>query len=163
MATAQCDGKEEIRKEAIPLLRAAAKGGDDPSKMETRLPNGIPIYGPIKESEALAKVMNEIPELWTDKEMARIPEEHWMTIPLIESCEDKYKPGGAKVYPVRARDRAQIDADFHKLHEQGRMSWSNKTTLFSFPYFVVWRTTARRRNQSKDGSGHSSAKSDLRC
>lgn len=63
-----------------------------------------------------------------------------MSIPLVDNWTEVYKPGRAKVYPVGPRDRAVIDSDFNKLHEQGRMSWTNEPTPFSFPCFVVWKT-----------------------
>ena len=144
VATTHHDSESDAgrRREAVPLLRAVTKDDNNPSKTEMKLPNGITIYGSPKDVQELAKVMDEIPELWIDKGQARIPEEEWMSIPLVDNWEQKYKPGGAKVYPVGAKDRAQIDADFDKLHEQGRMSWSSKATPFSFPCFVVWRTNA---------------------
>lgn len=58
-------------------------------------------------------------------------------MPLIDDWRAKYKLGTAKVYPVGAKDKTQIDADFDKLQEQSRIGRSNEATPFSFPCFVV--------------------------
>lgn len=39
----------------------------------------------------------------------------------VENWPDFYKPGQAKVYPVGLQDKAVIDRQFDKLHEQGKM------------------------------------------
>ena len=70
---------------------------------------------------------------------AKIPEEDEMEIPLINNWEEVYKPRQAKVYPLGHQDRVVVDEAFNKLHQQGRLEWTNKLTPFSHPYFVIWK------------------------
>ena len=63
-----------------------------------------------------------------------------MDIPLLDNWKEQYKPGQARVYPLGANDRAQVDKAFDKLHEQDHMEWTNTSTPVSFPCFIVWRT-----------------------
>lgn len=124
---------------AVPLVQASTPDSDT-TPMETKLPNRVTVYGSTRDMEELVKVVNELPDLWKDKGQAIVPEKDWMSIPLIDNWAEKYKPGTAKVYPVGPKDKAIIDEDFDKLHQQGRMSWSNDPTPFSFPCFVIWKT-----------------------
>lgn len=64
-----------------------------------------------------------------------------MGILLLDNWEDLYKPGQAKVYPLGQRDKDVIDKEFDKLYTQDRMEWTTLLTPFSFPCFVVWKTT----------------------
>nr|OMP83046.1 Retrovirus-related Pol polyprotein from transposon gypsy [Diplodia seriata] len=106
---------------------------------ETRLRNGVTVYGEPTTVEALAKVVNKYPAIWTEKnDFVQIPEERLMTIPLKENWENDTKLS-TKVYPMAMRDREQIDRTFDKLHEQGKMHWTKKHTVFGFPVFVAWR------------------------
>lgn len=127
---------------SIPLICATTNNELHVGSKETKLQNGVTIYGTRQDVEQLAAVINEFPDLWKDRGQANVPQNDWMSIPLVDDWMDKYTPGTAKVYPVGPRDKAIIDEDFDQLHEQGRMSWSNEPTLFSFPYFVVWKTLA---------------------
>lgn len=137
---AQADG-QRYKNSATPLIRASGNDSDN-VQLETKLSNGVTIYGPKEDVQRLATAVNEIPDLWKAKGQANIPAKDWMTIPLIENWAERDKPGTAKVYRIGPKDRAQIDADFDKLHEQGRMSWSNEPTPSSFPCFVVWKINA---------------------
>ena len=128
--------------DSISLIRASTNNVVNADSMETKLPNGITIYGSEEDREQLTKVVNEIPDLWKDRGQAVVPQKDWMSIPLVDNWTEKYKPGIAKVYPVGPKNRAIIDEDFDKLHQQGRMTWSNDPTPFSFPCFVVWKTLA---------------------
>lgn len=107
----------------------------DPS-MEHAMPNRIIIYGKPDVATQLATVVDEFPEIWTDRgTTVDIPEDQWMPIPLL--LDAKSQP--AKVYPVSQKDRQVIDETFDKLYRQGKMTWSIQPTLFSYPCFVVWR------------------------
>lgn len=57
-----------------------------------------------------------------------------------------------KVYPLSSRDREVVDKCFDKLHEQQRMIWSNRSTAFGFPTFVVWRKLDDGANQRRTGT-----------
>lgn len=129
-------GPTERHASATPLLRTTGSN----TEFETRLKNGITVCGDAKTAQCLEAVLLESPGTWKDQGQARIEPDDWMTIPLVNNWRELYKAGQAKVYPVGPKDRAIIDADFDNLHASGRMSWSNKATLFSFPCFVVWKT-----------------------
>ena len=77
--------------------------------------------------------------------MAKIPESDWMTIPLVNGWDPTKV--AAKVYSTTGKDCDKIDKAFDKLHNQGRIEFSNEPTSFSYPVFVVWRTIMK-----EDGS-----------
>ena len=107
----------------------------DPT-LEHVMPSGLTVYGTQETAEQIATVAMEFPEIWTDRgTTVDIPEEEWMPIPLKPGAESK----PSRVYPVSQKDREVIDESFDKLHRQGKMTWSNQPTPFSYPVFVVWR------------------------
>ena len=106
--------------------------------MEHVMHNGITVYGTPGVASQIAAVANEFPEIWTDQgSTVRMPESDWMPIPLKPNAADIIKP--ARAYPVSQKDKQLIDETFDKLHAQGKMSWTEQPTPFSFPVFVVWR------------------------
>ena len=109
---------------------------------ETTHSTGATIYGNATATNAIAGVVEAFPNLWKDTGNANIPEDQWMEIPLVDNWKEIYKAGQARVYPVGTRDKQVIDEAFDKLHQQGRMDWTNSSTPFSFPCFVVWKDTA---------------------
>ena len=88
---------------------------------EQLLQNGITVYGSTTAAvTALTEVTARYPRLWEDNgNVADVPEEEWMEIPLLENWQELYKPGQAKVYPLGAKDCEIIDEAFNKLHTQG--------------------------------------------
>ena len=111
---------------------------------ETTLPNGITIYGQSDSEavQAISAVVADFPEVFQDRgTVIDIPEDEWMTIPLRSDWESRMPAKGARVYPVSNEAKQVIDDTFDALHEQGRMSWSTKATQFSWPVFVVYKTT----------------------
>lgn len=107
------------------------------------LSNGITIYGSTQEEAfQIAAVAMEFPEIWTDQgTTVDIPEEEWMPIPLKPGVDSK----PSRVYPLGQKDKEIIDETFDKLHQQGKMTWSNQPTKYSYPCFVVWRDTPSGR------------------
>ena len=126
---------------AIPTVQPTAAEAPmqlNPS-LEHVLPGGITVYGSPTVANRLASVADEFPEIWNDQgTTVDIPEDQWMPINLKSDAE--LKP--ARVYPVGPRERAVIDATFDKMHQDGKMTWTDQPTPFSFPVFVVWRDTA---------------------
>ena len=126
------------------VLAAAAaasvkEGMNDPTTPETRLENGITIYG--DDPTDFETIVNNYPSLWKDDGgVVDVPEHQWMEIPLVENWRKNYNPRQAKVYPLGTKDRQEVDKMFNKLHEQGRMEWTTNATPFTYPCFVVWRT-----------------------
>ncbi|SLM33512.1 reverse partial [Lasallia pustulata] len=114
----------------------------DVSKPETKLANGVTIYGDAETVAVLADVINAFPRTWSDSgDMVNItPEEH-LSIPLtVDWNTSTAAKLSHRAYPMGPNERAVIDEEFDKMHKQGRMSWSVKPTPFSFPVFVVWKT-----------------------
>lgn len=107
---------------------------------ETKLPNGVTIHNSDNSAvSVLTALVNEFPEIWKDSGFAKLPEDHWMQIPL-QSDWEKRVDGKAKVYPLGIKDREFVDTTFDELHSLGRMSWTKTSTPFSYPCFVVWKT-----------------------
>ncbi|SLM36754.1 reverse partial [Lasallia pustulata] len=114
----------------------------DVSKPETKLANGVTIYGDAETVAVLADVINAFPRTWSDSgDMVNItPEEH-LSIPLtVDWNTSTAAKLSHRAYLMGPNERAVIDEEFDKMHEQGRMSWSVEATPFSFPVFVVWKT-----------------------
>ena len=120
---------------SMPLLPEPSSHLLDPA-LEHVMPSGLTIYGLPEAAEQIASVATEFPEIWTDRgTTVDIPEEEWMPIPLKEDAQ----PKPSRVYPVSQKDKEVINEAFDKLHQQGKMAWSNQPTPFSYPVFVVWR------------------------
>ncbi|SLM41263.1 probable transposable element [Lasallia pustulata] len=101
----------------------------DVSKPETKLANGVTIYGDAETVAVLADVINVFPRTWSDSgNMVNItPEEH-LSIPLTV---DWNTSTAAKlshwVYLMGPNERAVINEEFDKMHEQGRISEKKPT------------------------------------
>ena len=107
---------------------------------ENRLSNGVMVYGRnAEETQSLADLVYEFPDIWIDTGFVKVPEEEWMKHRLRDDWQTRIS-GKAKVYPLGIRDREVIDKVFNELHEQGRLEWTKESTPFSFPVFVVWKT-----------------------
>ena len=121
--------------------RTATELQIDP-KQEHVLANGVTVYGPPSQTLQLASIVNSFPEIWQDQgQTVDIDKLEWMPINL--------KPGAvpkpARPYPVSQKDKEVIDETFDKLHAQGKITWSNQPTPFSYPVFIVWRDTPTGR------------------
>ena len=113
----------------------------DPS-LEHVMPSGITAYGPYDDAVRIANVANEFPEIWQDTgTTVDIPEEEWMPIPLKPGAD----PKPSRVYPLGRKDREVVDETLDKMHKEGKMTWSNHPTKYSYPVFVVWRDTPAGR------------------
>ncbi|KAH5621114.1 hypothetical protein HBI23_240920 [Parastagonospora nodorum] len=106
---------------------------------ETKLDNGVTVFGSPGQVKQLAEIVMEHPKLWTDRRThIDIPEEQWMQVPLKQGWENhKFS---TKVYPVGAKDKEVIDKVFDKLHDDGRMDWAQRFTPFGVPVFVTRKT-----------------------
>ena len=113
------------------------------SHQETHLPSGITVFGDRQTVFQIAQIVDKFGSLWEDRgQQVRMQEDELMEIPLVDDWEHVYKPGQARVYTSGRRDRQVIDETFDKLHTQGRLDWTKKSTPFSFPCFVVWKQTS---------------------
>lgn len=106
--------------------------------LETRLPNGVTVYGTPVIVDKFASVVNKFAPLWEDNgQQVKVPAHEHMEIPLIDNWETHYKAGQARVYPLGHKEQKVVNETFNKLHEQGRLEWTTAHTPFSFPCFVV--------------------------
>ena len=48
------------------------------------------------------------------------------------------------MYPLGAKDQAVVNEEFDRLHQQGKMDWTEQPTLFGAPVFIVWKTVHMR-------------------
>lgn len=88
---------------------------------ETRLPNGITVYGDAAMVAEFNEAIEEFPQLWTSRGgTVRVSEKDHMTVPLIANWEEKVKVG-VKVYPLSEKDRAVVDKEFNRLHAEDKM------------------------------------------
>ena len=108
---------------------------------ETKLPNGVMVYGNNNDTQLLTNLVNEFPTLWKDEGFAKVPENDWMKLTLRDDWQSRLpKSNRAKVYPLGIDDRAVVDKTFDDLHRQGRLEYTSQATPFSYPVFVVWKT-----------------------
>ena len=62
-----------------------------------------------------------------------------MRIPLRADWEQKV-PKTPRVYPLSNDAKKVVDKVFDKLYSQKRLDWTTRSTPFSFPVFMVWKT-----------------------
>ncbi|KAJ5853984.1 hypothetical protein N7534_006527 [Penicillium rubens] len=90
---------------------------------QTKLPNGVTVYGDPDTVAKLAQVVNEF-DIWArpgrKPGLVNIPKERWMRLRL--------KPGvtlpRTQVYKLAPRAQNLLDTTFDKLHDEGKMSWA---------------------------------------
>ena len=124
-----------------------------PAADETKLSNGVTIYGSARATEGFRRVVESHPQLWEDHgSFAKLDEQYWMRIPLRADWED-HAPRKVRVYPLGTKDKEVVDEVFNKLHAQGRLSWTDSvgtgSTPFSYPVFVVWKTLPDGKRQGR--------------
>ena len=108
---------------------------------ETKLPNGVRVYGNKHDTGILSDLVNEFPTLWRDQGFVQVPENDWMQLTLRDDWQTRLpKSNRAKIYPLGIDDRAVVDETFDDLQKQGRLEYTTKPTPFSYPVFVVWKT-----------------------
>ena len=111
---------------------------DDPA-LETSIDFGITAYGKSEIVQRIREVVREFPDIWKESDhTVKIPESHWLTIPLKEGWDDTKV--SQRAYPLGAKDRAVVDEEFDRLHRQKKMDWTERPTPFGAPVFVVWKT-----------------------
>ena len=112
----------------------------DPA-LETRLPNGITIYGKQEYADIMRSISEENPRIWEDSgDTIDLPEAEWLQVPITTDWQSSSAKLGNKVYPLTPEGRKLVDEKFDKMHAQGKMSWSEEPTPFAFPVFVVYKT-----------------------
>lgn len=115
---------------------------------ETRLPNGVMVYGDPQVTRALSDLVAEFPQVWEDTGFVNVPKDEWMKIPLKKDWQSRVN-SRAKIYPLGIKDREVVDRVFDELHEQGRLEYTKNATPFSYPVFVVWKTLPNEKRKSR--------------
>ena len=109
-------------------------------------PFNTSIHGNAEVVAKFSSLIQKYGSLYNDDgKTARLPEEDWLEIPLVNDWRTAGAKLNHKVYPVGPKDKELIDETHDKLHVQGRMSWTTKPTPFGFPVFVVWRNVNGQR------------------
>ncbi|KAJ5675356.1 hypothetical protein N7462_008253 [Penicillium macrosclerotiorum] len=114
---------------------------------QVTLPNGITIYGDKETTAKLREVVEAYPRIWKDPEFVDVPPEQWMRIKVIPG---KLFPR-TRTYKQGPDAQACIDKVFDQLHDQGKMSWTDRHTPSALPVFVVWKYVTRNGVQSRVG------------
>jgi hypothetical protein len=81
-----------------------------------QLPNGVTLYAGLDplQMQRLTDVLMTY-DVWGEHPgVVNIPEDRWMTIPLVPGWESKLLK--SKIYPLRPKDRAVVDKAFQPLH-----------------------------------------------
>ena len=88
-----------------------------PQSLESKGAFGATIYGNETVAAELNAIIAEFPKLFTDDgKTASLPEEEWMTIPLVNDWNTARAKLAHRVYPMGPKDREFIDATHDKLH-----------------------------------------------
>ena len=106
------------------------------------------VYGDQSTVNKFSALVNEFPTLWQDHGFVNVPEDERMKITLRDDWQSRVS-GKAKIYPLGLRDKEVVNKTFNKLHEQGRLVWTNQSTPFSYPVFVVWKTLANGERKGR--------------
>jgi hypothetical protein len=109
------------------------------TKLETKLPNCVTVYGNELTAQKLGALVAEFPNLWRDVGCVDLLMDQWMRIPLRSDWESRVS-GKAKIYPLGIKDRALVDKTFDELQQQGRLQYTMHSTPFAYLVFVVWKT-----------------------
>lgn len=112
------------------------------TSLETELPNGIKIYGDKDAVEQITRLVNEYPSIWESSGFVQVPPERWMKVHLKSGWESKVSAIKPRVYPLGNNSKQLVDQTFDEMHRLGRLKYTDAHTPFSFPVFVVWKTTA---------------------
>ena len=83
---------------------------------EVKLSSGIIIFGNKPTVATLINVVKLFPKLWVNEgNTARVPENEWITILLVDNWQELYKPQ-VRIYSVNRKNEKAIDDVFDKLH-----------------------------------------------
>ena len=110
--------------------------------LETKLLNGIRIYGDRQTVEKITRLVNEYPSIWESSGFLQVPPERWMKIHLKPGWKLKVLAIKPKVYPLGIDNKRLVDETFDELQRLGRLKYTTSPTSFSFLVFVIWKTAA---------------------
>jgi hypothetical protein len=97
---------------------------------------GIHIYAKNRTiASKFEKIVNKHPIIWTDQGIIDLPLEQQLKVPLVDGWQNAKL--NSWLYPLSRKDRKCLDKTFDLIHEQGRMKWVDKPSLFAHLVFVV--------------------------
>ena len=107
--------------------------------MKIKLENDITMYDSAKIVEKFKHLIKEYSKIWSkNNKLMNIFIEDYMSIILKLNWAENLKSN--KVYSLKIEDRKIVDEIFDALHQQDKMKWFIKATLFDYSIFVTWRT-----------------------
>ena len=99
---------------------AVSKTTVDPC-LETKLPNGITIYGKPEHVEIMRRISEENPRVWEDTgDTIDLPESEWLQVPITTDWQSSSAKLGNKVYPLTPEARAVVDEKFDRCTLKGK-------------------------------------------
>lgn len=136
----QDDDASSNPRRAKPSLRAPISAQGLAERTEVKGIFGETLFGSEREREAYILLLSRVPLLFQDSgRFVDLPEERWMPVTLTSDWRTSGAKLAHKPYPLGEKERAIVDRDFGRLHDQDKMAWSTDPTPFAFPVFVVWR------------------------
>ena len=107
-------------KAILPQASILNPSATTPLAKETRLDNGVMVYGDAQATTALSDLVTEFPTIWQDEGFVKLPQDDWMKITLRDDWQSRLPSGNrAKIYPLGIKDREVIDKTFDEMHRQG--------------------------------------------
>ncbi len=103
--------------------RLVAISSADPS-LETKLPNGVMIYGEEKAVQRIVSLVDKLTTIWDSSSFVDISPERWMTVPLKDDWHAKLTNIKPKVYSLGVEARDLVNETFDKLQQQGRLLYT---------------------------------------
>lgn len=116
---------------------------------ETRLPNGIKVFGDATVIEKISSLVNEFPSIWEFSGFVRILPEHWMTVPLRDNWQSRLASIKPKVYSLGKKSNKLVNKIFDELQRQGRLVYTKIHTPFNFSVLVVWKPGADKKKKGQ--------------
>ncbi|KAJ5689576.1 hypothetical protein N7462_003968 [Penicillium macrosclerotiorum] len=110
---------------------ALATGPSKPAQISLPLP---PL---MKQSSLTLQAVIDAYDIWGHPQVADIPMDQWMRIPLAPGWEDKIPKN--QVYKCGTADRAEIDKVFDALQADGKLKFASSYTPSGYPVFVIWK------------------------
>ena len=111
------------------------------SDKETKLVNDITVYRTSEKVKDVMRVIDDYLTIWTDfRNTVNLSDDEHMTILLINDWMSSEVKLSHHIYFLKLKSWALIDKKFDKLHDEGKMTWTNASMSFEFSVFIVWKT-----------------------
>ena len=111
------------------------------SDKETKLVNDITVYRTSEKVKDVMSVIDDYLTIWTDvRNTVNLSDDEHMTILLINDWMSSEVKLSHHIYSLKPKSWALVDEKFDKLHDEGKMTWTNASMSFEFSVFIVWKT-----------------------